>query len=145
MPSKGTTRITARQKAAVAAGRLAGKSIPQIAAEIGAAPNTVAHVAVGPEVKGIINRVMAVKEGRMFGVFDRLLTSLEADMDPASKLTFDQRERARDQVLAVFQLGQPKLPDTPAAGIAGTGGGVFLSDMLMQYRSIVAGTPPVPE
>lgn len=142
MPAKGTTRVSPRQKAAVARGRLAGKTIPEIAKATGLKPDTAAHVACGPEVKGIINRAMVAKEGKLFGFFEKILESLEADIDPASKLTYDQRERARNQAVTVLQLGQPKAPETPAAGSGAVpGGGVFLGDMLTHYRSVVMGAP----
>jgi hypothetical protein len=85
-------------------------------------------------------------------MFTRLMgsvvKSLEADIDPNSKLTPEQRERAREQAVKVLQLGQPKQPEVPAgAAVPGAvGGGVLLGDMLTVYRSMVAAGPaPLPQ
>lgn len=130
----------------MARGRLAGKTIPQIAKETGFKPDTVAHVVTGPEVKGIISQAMIVLQPEMFGLLRNVVLSLESEFAPNTKNTFDQREKARHQALTVLQLGQPKVPDPPAAGQGAVpGGGVLLGDMLTHYRSIVMGPAGIAE
>jgi hypothetical protein len=148
MPAKGTSKISKRQKAAVAMARAAGKPLTAIAKEVGISHSAAAKLAVGDEVKGIVNRIIAADEPRIAGLFNRVLASLEADMDPAGQSTFDQRERARNQAVAVLQLGQPRIPDAPAGGAstgALPGGGVLLGDMLTVYRTAVLGATAPPE
>ena len=141
MPAKGTSRVTTRQKQIIAAGRLAGKTCPVIAGEIGVTTDTVRHLAVGPEVKGIISRIVASDELLMAGLMNSVVASLQADI-ASEKLTPEQRERARAQAVSVLQLGEPKLPDQPAAGPGAlAGGGFFLSDVMTVYRQMVTGAP----
>jgi len=138
MPAKGTTRVSQRQKAAIARGKLAEKTNAEIARDTGLKRSTVEHIACGPEVKGILNRIMVAGEVKLFSFFGTLVDSIEAEFSPTSKNTFDQRERARTQAINLLQLGQPKVSEVPATAL---GGGVFLGDMLTQYRSLVVGAP----
>lgn len=139
MPAKGTTRLTPAQKAAVAAGRVSGKSIKQIAKDAGISPSTASHVVTKPEIKGIIDRIFAENSGMMAGLMAGVVESLLADIAPGSKLTAEQRYTARTQAVTVLQLGQPKAPEVaPTTGPgAAPGGGVFLGDMLAVYRSVI--------
>lgn len=139
MPAIGKSRVTATQKAAVAAGKVAGKRNSDIAKETGLAASTVSQTANKPEVKGIIDRIFAENSGMMAGLMAGVVESLLADIAPGSKLTAEQRFTARNQAVSVLQLGQPKVPEVaPTTGPgAVAGGGVFLGDMLAVYRSVI--------
>jgi hypothetical protein len=142
MPARGKSKATAHQTAAVALGRAAGKTAAQISADTGLAKATVNNLTSGAEGKGVIDRIIAANPGMMQGLMESVVESLKADIAPASKLTPEQRFTARSQAVSVLQLGQPKVPDPPAAGTGAVpGGGVFLGDMLTHYRSIVMGAP----
>jgi hypothetical protein len=138
MPAKGKSRITKAQKLAVAAGRAAGKTIPEIAADVGIAPSTAAHVATSREVRGIIDRIFADETAMFVRLMASTVASVEADMAGA-KLSPEQRSAAREQALRILQLGQPAQPQPAAGGVGGfaSGGGFLLGDVLAVYRSAV--------
>lgn len=139
MPWNGKPKITEAQRVAVAQGRIAGKTAAEISAEVGLTPGTVAHVVVGPEVKGIIARAMVAQEPKLFRLMAKLVDSLEAEIDPEGKNSYEQRERARAQAMTMLQLGQPKVVEPPpgANGAPGGAPGMFLGDMLTVYRTAV--------
>ena len=138
MPAIGKSRVTATQKAAVAAGKVAGKRNSDIAKETGLAPSTVSQTANKPEVKGLIERIVSDNPRLMAGLMEGVVESLLADIAPGSKLTAEQRYTARTQAVSVLQLGQPPTPAAATAPGPGTpGGGVFLGDMLAVYRSVI--------
>lgn len=142
MPAKGTSRLTPAQKTAVALGRAAGKTIPEIAKQVGIAPSTVSHL-TSDRSAGIIDRIFAAEAPMFQRLMGSVVKSLEHDMSPEAKLTPEQRERVREQAVKVLQLGQPKQPEVQqASAVPGAvGGGVLLGDMLTVYRSMVAAAP----
>ncbi len=135
MPAKGTSRLTPAQKTAVALGRAAGKTIPEIAKQVGIAPSTVSHL-TSDRSAGILEQIFAAEAPMFARLMGNVVKSLEHDMSPESKLT-------PEQAVKVLQLGQPKQPEVQqASAVPGAvGGGVLLGDMLTVYRSMVAAAP----
>lgn len=137
MPAKGKSKITKTQKAVVAAGRIAGKTLPQIAKDAGISPKTVGTVVTSPEVQGLLNRAYATNEPTISRVWGKLWESLERDFELPK---FTERAEAREQAARMLQLGQPKL-EAPAAGGAAFGGSIQLGEMLTHYRAALYAAP----
>ena len=65
MPVKGKSKVTDRQRAQIAAGKIAGKSHRAIAAETGLAKTTVDHQATDPRVSTLTLRLKRQDEERL--------------------------------------------------------------------------------
>lgn len=128
MPATGKSRVTEKQRAKIAAGRLAGKTAKTIAAETGLSKQTIDKQAVDPRTGALIMKLKA-RDGDLLDEGWKLgLKSILSDLKSKKPV---QRRGARRDLLRFLTAGDPAVskivPEEP-------GGKYTLTELLTMYR-----------
>jgi|ERR1700733_3355454 len=129
MPAKGKTKVTDAQRAAIAAGKLAGKPAKRIAAETGLAKSTVDHQANDPRTSTLTLRLKGKDEARLEEAWDLTVKSILADLKSNSP---EFVIAARRDLMRLLPLGDPPLLRIAPQDAQGD---FTLEELLMAYRS----------
>jgi len=131
MPAKGKSRVTAKQRRKIAAGKSAGKTHRAIARETGLAVTTVDHQAGHPQVVSQISSLKLEHEPQLARMFKLSLDTMERDIGSRNKGVC---AAARAQLLRLLPVGDPPLlriaPQEPGRG------DFTLEELLICYRTM---------
>jgi len=130
MPAKGKTRVTERQRAHIAAGRLLGKPAREIAEEVGLSKSTVDHQAHDPRTATLTLRLKRRDEDKLDQAWTLSIASILRDLkSKKAELVIG----ARRDLFRLLPLGDPPLLRIAPADSAG--GDFTLEELLQSYRS----------
>ena len=131
MPAKGKSKVTAKQRRKIAAGKSAGKTHRAIAAETGLAVTTVDHHASHPQVVTLTLALKKQHESSLARMFALSLDTMERDIGSKNRGVC---AAARAQLLRLLPLGDPPLlriaPQDPGRG------DFTLEELLICYRTM---------
>lgn len=131
MPAKGKTKVTDRQRAQIAAGRMAGKPARQIARETGLSKSTIDHQALDQRVSTLTLRLKRKDEGRLEQGWSLAVSSILSDLkskDASLKIN------ARRDLLRFLTIGDPPL--LRVAPASNENGDFTLEELLTCYAKV---------
>ena len=130
MPAKGKTRVTERQRARIAAGRVAGKPAREIAEETGLSKSTVDHQALDPRTATLTLRLKRRDEAKLDEAWSLSIASILKHLKSGkAELVIG----ARRDLFRLLPLGDPPLLRIAPAD--NSGGDCTLEELLQTYRA----------
>lgn len=132
MPGKGKTKISPRQRNAIAQGKLIGKKSKQIAAETGLHPGTVRNQAHDPRT---VTQILTLKQQSQIefaAMWQKMVSGVAKDM--IDKKDFGVRHASRNMFLRMLTAGDPPLHRVGDMG--STAGDFTLEEMLVTLRRV---------
>lgn len=136
MPAKGKNKVTARQRAKIAAGKLAEKSDKEIAAEVDLHPNTVNRISHDARTTTLIGRLKEKHDKEFATIFNSMIKGLGKNMRKHK----DAREfnATASVFLRAITAGDPPLH---RVGDVGSSAGDFtLQELLVTMRQVTRKT-----
>jgi hypothetical protein len=130
MPAKGKSKISDRQRAAIAAKRLIGKTAKTIAQEEGLAVKTVERQATDPRTTTLILRLKHRDGKQLERMWKKGLDGLEKDLTAKDRAL---AAMARGQLFRLLPLGDPPLLRIAPAD--NSGGDFTLEELLASYTA----------
>jgi hypothetical protein len=106
MPAKGKSKVSTRQRARIAAGRVGGQTSREIAAETGLSESTVRKQATHPRTVTLVQRLIQRDEKELDAAWAKALQTVKKDLN--SKDPAVVRDARRD-LLRFITAGDPPL------------------------------------
>lgn len=129
---KGTSKVSDKQRAQIAAGKVAGKTHRAIAAETGLAKSTVDHHVSGDmRLATLTMRLKRKHEAKLEQGYGLMVASILRDLKGK---TADLQIDARRDLMRLLVLGDPPL--LRAAATDNSGGDFTLEELLRSYRRV---------
>jgi hypothetical protein len=129
MPAKGKSPITDAQRRKIAAGKLAGKTHPVIAAETGLAMKTVERQSTDPRTIALALELKREYAPQLKRTYGKVIKRVERDVDHKDHAI---SATARTQFLRMLTLGDPPLMRLAAPG--DREGDFTLEELLIEAR-----------
>lgn len=136
MPAKGKSKVSDKQRAVIAAGKLAGKTRDQISRETGLAQSTVAHQLVNPRTMMLLLEMKLRSEPELVEMWGMMLVGLKVDLVSDDS---DIRRHARTFLLKIFEAGE-STPKALAARDARQGDVTFEEALILWAKMGKAAT-----
>lgn len=131
MPAKGKSKTSDRQRQAIAAAKVAGKTNKQIGAQLGMHEKTVADVSRDARTTTLILRLKE-KNDQTFGkLWQDMMTGLGKDIKSKD---FSERSASRNFLLRAITAGDPPLHRVGDVG--STDGDFTLQELLVTMRTV---------
>jgi len=131
MPAKGKSKVSQRQRQAIAAAKVAGKPNKQIAAALDLHPDTVKKVASDTRTTTLILRLKEKNDAAFGKLWQDMMKGLGKDIRAKD---YNERHGARTFLLRAITAGDPPLHRVGDVG--GSEGDFTLEELLLTMRRV---------